>query len=101
MVYNDAMSAITGDLLLLVGLGTFFYGLYWIIRYPITLRSIIFLAASIFTIVSVVYEHTILIDLSLAGGTPKAENIKNVIDIVMTMLWVTVVYLEYWFHKSN
>lgn len=93
------LGQILDNIILFVGAFIVVYSLYNIICGRGRSNNFLWLLAGLMTVIVIVLQHTIFIDLSLAGHERAVFYLKNLADGIVFMLWLYVAY-KYDFFKN-
>jgi hypothetical protein len=94
------LSLIVDNLVLLWGLLAFSYGIYNLIRHRGGFNYFLWLFAGTVTVVVIILDHTIFIDLTNAGKEQLVRVLKNITDGIVFVLWLYIVYREGFLRKK-
>jgi hypothetical protein len=87
------------NVLLFWGICAAIYGTYQLVRKGKSFEHFLWLCAGIITVVIIVFDHTILIDLIRAGKNGEVYVLKNIGDGLIVIFWLYVLYRDGFFTK--
>jgi hypothetical protein len=86
-------SLVVDNLLLLWGVVASFYGAQRLARHG-GIDSFAWLLAGLVTVAVIILDHTILIDLALAGDRSTVGVVKGLTDTLLVVVWLYIAYRE-------
>ena len=88
------LNLILDNILLLWGLFAFSYGAYYLVRFRGGYNYFLWLLAGLVTVVVIVLDHTIFIDLAIAGHQQTLNYLKNITNGIIFIFWTYIAYKE-------